>query len=166
MPKTMVPPVFVKGVTHLTLRELKHLRSILIYHLRVFEGLNPEDGMAARLFIATTLHAFIDEMAIAAAEQYLWPKLSLEDQIHGIRQGWVTAQALSEAPWLHPLENMSRFSATHPETPHEQSNDSTLRPHLADPVFVFSAQPSRLCRRTRSRSTPSIMKIHQARDLP
>lgn len=67
------------------LRELKHLRSILIYHLRVFEGLNPEDGMAARLFIATTLHAFIDEMAIAAAEQYLWPKLSLEDQIHGIR---------------------------------------------------------------------------------
>ena len=111
----MVPPVFVKG-NELTemLRELKHLRSILIYHLRVFEGLNPEDGMAARLFIATTLHAFIDEMAIAAAEQYPLVEAQSRRPDPWYTPARVTAQALSEAPWLHPLENMSRFSATHP----------------------------------------------------
>ena len=67
------------------LRELKHLRAILVYHLRVFEDLNPDDGMVARLFISTTLHGFLDEMAIDASEEYLWSKLSLEDQIHSIR---------------------------------------------------------------------------------
>jgi hypothetical protein len=30
--------------------------------------------MAARLFVATTLHRFLDEMAIDAAEEYLWSK--------------------------------------------------------------------------------------------
>lgn len=65
------------------LRELKHLRAILIYHLRVFEDKNPDHGTAARLFISTTLHGFLDEMAIDATEEYLWSQLSLEDQIHG-----------------------------------------------------------------------------------
>lgn len=64
------------------LRELKHLRAILIYHLRIFEDLSPDHGTAARLFISTTLHGFLDEMAIDATEEYLWSQLSLEDQIH------------------------------------------------------------------------------------
>jgi RsbT co-antagonist protein rsbRD N-terminal domain len=67
------------------LRELKHLRTILIYHLRVFEDLNSDDGMVARLFISTTLHGFLDEMAIDASEEFLWSKMTFEDQIHGIR---------------------------------------------------------------------------------
>lgn len=64
------------------LRELKLLRSVLIFHLRSFEDLNPEDGMAARLFTSTTLHAFLDEMAISATEEYLWSNLSLQEQLH------------------------------------------------------------------------------------
>lgn len=53
------------------LRELKHLRAVLIYHLRLFEEQNPDRGMAERLFISATLHGFIDEMAIHATEEYL-----------------------------------------------------------------------------------------------
>ncbi len=63
------------------LRELKQLRAVLISHVRAFEDLNPDDGMAARLFIATTLHAFLDEMAIDATEEYLWSQLSLQDRL-------------------------------------------------------------------------------------
>ena len=70
------------------LRELLHLRVILIYHLRHFEDLNPEFGMASRLFISTTLHRFIDEMMIDAAEEYLWSQLSMQDQIHQGRIKW------------------------------------------------------------------------------
>ncbi|MEQ1751204.1 MAG: RsbRD N-terminal domain-containing protein [Prosthecobacter sp.] len=53
------------------LRELKHLRAVLIYHLRLFEEQNPDRGMAERLFVSTTLHGFVDEMAIHATEEYL-----------------------------------------------------------------------------------------------
>jgi RsbT co-antagonist protein rsbRD N-terminal domain len=53
------------------LRELKLLRAVLIFHLRAFDDQNPDDGMAARLFISTTLHGFLDEMAIDATEEYL-----------------------------------------------------------------------------------------------
>ena len=64
------------------LRELKHLRAILIYHLLVFEKKNPDNDMAARLFASTTLHGFLDEMAIDATEEYLWSKMSLQERIH------------------------------------------------------------------------------------
>jgi len=64
------------------LRELMHLRAILIYHLRQYEDLHPDFGMVARLFVSTTLHRFLDEMAIDAIEEYLWSQLSLQDQIH------------------------------------------------------------------------------------
>lgn len=63
------------------LRELKHLRAVLIYHARAFEDLNPDDGMVARLFISTTLHGFIDEMAIDATEEYLWSQRNLQDPL-------------------------------------------------------------------------------------
>ncbi|MDB6004308.1 MAG: histidine kinase [Prosthecobacter sp.] len=70
------------------LRELMHLRSILIYHMLQFEGLDSEFGMASRLFISTTLHRFIDEMMIDATDEYLWSQLSLQDQIHQGRKKW------------------------------------------------------------------------------
>ena len=58
------------------LREMKHLRAVLIFQVRAFEELNPDDGMAARLFIAITLHDFLDEVAIQASEEYLWAQES------------------------------------------------------------------------------------------
>ncbi len=63
------------------LRELKLLRAVLIYHLRTFEDLNPDDGMTARLFTSTTLHAFLDEMAIDATEEYQESQQSLKNRL-------------------------------------------------------------------------------------
>jgi hypothetical protein len=62
------------------LRELKHLRAVLIGQVRAFESLHPDDGMVAHLFISTTLHAFLDEMAIEATEEYQWAQLSLQER--------------------------------------------------------------------------------------
>ena len=70
------------------LRELMHLRAILIYHMRNFEDLNPQFGMVSSLFISTTLHRFIDEMMMDATDEYLWSQLSLQDQIHQGRKKW------------------------------------------------------------------------------
>ncbi len=53
------------------LRELMHLRSILINRLGLFESKNEDFGMVARLFVTTTLHRFIDRMGINATEQFL-----------------------------------------------------------------------------------------------
>ena len=53
------------------LRELKHLRSLLIYQFHVFEDLNSEDSMPARVVTSTMVHGFLDEMAISATEEYL-----------------------------------------------------------------------------------------------
>lgn len=53
------------------LRELMHLRAILIYHLRIFEETNEDFGMASRLFVSSTLHRFLDEMGIDATRQFL-----------------------------------------------------------------------------------------------
>lgn len=70
------------------LRELMHLRSILIYHLRQFEDLHAEFGVASCVFISNTLHRFIDEMMIDAAEEYEWSKLSVENENHQGRIQW------------------------------------------------------------------------------
>lgn len=58
---------------HLTemLREIMHLRAILIHRLGLFESTNEDFGMVARLFVTTTLHGFLDQMGINATEQYL-----------------------------------------------------------------------------------------------
>lgn len=53
------------------LRELMHLRSILIHRLGLFESTNEDFGMVARLFVTTTLHGFLDRMGINATEQFL-----------------------------------------------------------------------------------------------
>ncbi|MEY4482684.1 MAG: hypothetical protein RL693_136 [Verrucomicrobiota bacterium] len=70
------------------LRELKHFRAIIIYHLQVFDDLNENDGLAAKLFVSTTIHGFIDELCIDATEEYLWSKMSLQDQIHQGSSQW------------------------------------------------------------------------------
>lgn len=53
------------------LRELMHLRSILINRLGLFEANNEDFGMVARLFVTTTVHGFLDRMGINASEQFL-----------------------------------------------------------------------------------------------
>jgi hypothetical protein len=53
------------------LREIMHLRAILIHRLGLFEASNEDFGMVARLFVTTTLHGFLDQMGITATEQYL-----------------------------------------------------------------------------------------------
>lgn len=53
------------------LRELMHLRAILIHRLGLFEEHNEDFGMVARLFVTTTLHGFLDRMGINATEQFL-----------------------------------------------------------------------------------------------
>lgn len=53
------------------LREIMHLRGVFIYHLRVFEEMHAGFGTAARLFAHSTVHRFLDHMAIDATQQFL-----------------------------------------------------------------------------------------------
>ena len=53
------------------LREIMHLRAIFIYHLRVFEEMHADFGTPARLFAHSTVHRFLDHMAIDATHQFL-----------------------------------------------------------------------------------------------
>lgn len=53
------------------LREIKHLRSILIYHLNIFGETNEEFGVASRIFVSSTIHQFLDDIGIGATTQYL-----------------------------------------------------------------------------------------------
>ena len=57
------------------LREVKHLRAILIHHLRTFEEQNEDIGFVGRYIISTTLHGFLDEVAIDATQQFLIERL-------------------------------------------------------------------------------------------
>jgi hypothetical protein len=52
------------------LREIKHFRSILLYHLRTFEDLHPDYGLAAMLFVSTIVHRFLDEVMIDTAREF------------------------------------------------------------------------------------------------
>jgi hypothetical protein len=53
------------------LREVMHLRAVFIYHLRVFEESHAGFGTAALLFAHSTVHEFLDQMAIDATEQFV-----------------------------------------------------------------------------------------------
>lgn len=53
------------------LREIMHLRAILIRRLGLFEENNADFGVVARLFVTTTLHGFLDRVGINATEQFL-----------------------------------------------------------------------------------------------
>ena len=64
------------------LREIKHLRAILILHIRLFEEQNPDHDLPTRLILSTSLHSFLDQLMIDATEEFLWAKLSLQERIH------------------------------------------------------------------------------------
>lgn len=51
------------------LRGFQHLRSDLLYHLRTFEDVHPEYGMAAMHFVTHLVHHFLDELMIEAVKQ-------------------------------------------------------------------------------------------------
>jgi hypothetical protein len=53
------------------LREIMHLRTIFIFHLRIFEEQHAEFGTAARLYAHSTVHQFLDELGMDATEQFL-----------------------------------------------------------------------------------------------
>lgn len=53
------------------LYEIAHLRTVFIYHLRMFEELNPDQGVVARLFAANTVHRLLDKLGVDSAEQFL-----------------------------------------------------------------------------------------------
>jgi hypothetical protein len=53
------------------LREIKHLRSVMVYHLRVFEDLHSHFGGAGRIFVCAAVHGFLDDLAIDAIDAYL-----------------------------------------------------------------------------------------------
>ena len=56
------------------LYEIAHLRTIFIYHLRMFEELNPDQGVVASLFAANTVHRLLDKLGVDSAEQFLRAK--------------------------------------------------------------------------------------------
>lgn len=72
------------------LREIKHFRTILIYHLSIFEETNEEFGMAARLFVTSTLHGFLDDIGIGATAQFLAEAIEARGQIERVA---IVAQA-------------------------------------------------------------------------
>lgn len=64
------------------LREIKHLRVILILHLRLFEEQYSDNSMPVRLHTSTSLHTFLDQLMIDATEEFLWAKMSLQERVH------------------------------------------------------------------------------------
>lgn len=53
------------------LREIGHLRTAFLYDLRMFEEMNPDFGVAARLFLSVTLHRMLTEIAVQGAEHFI-----------------------------------------------------------------------------------------------
>lgn len=49
--------------------EIKLLRAVLLYHLRTFEDLHPDYGMAAILFVSSLVHRYLDDVMIAFARK-------------------------------------------------------------------------------------------------
>jgi hypothetical protein len=67
------------------LREIMHLRATFVYHLRIFEESHPDFGMAAMLFANTTVHAFLDQMAIDATERFLDAEKQARRDVAGLQ---------------------------------------------------------------------------------
>ena len=67
------------------LREIMHLRATFIYHLRIFEELHPDFGMAARLFANSAVHEFLDRMAIDATERFLESEKQARRNVSGLQ---------------------------------------------------------------------------------
>lgn len=56
---------------HGLLRECSLFRAIFIYHLRIFEEMNPDFGFTERYFAAATMHRILDDVTIDAAQEFL-----------------------------------------------------------------------------------------------
>lgn len=81
------------------LREIAHLRAAFLFHLGLFEELNPDFGMTARLFASATLHRFLDDLGIHSAEQLLKPH-AMGTWVTSAESGGTPASEDSEAaPW-------------------------------------------------------------------
>jgi hypothetical protein len=68
------------------LREVMHLRGVFIYHLRVFEEMHSDFGTPARLFASSTVHQFLDELAIDAAERFLASEKTARRDVSGLKR--------------------------------------------------------------------------------
>jgi hypothetical protein len=53
------------------LREVSLLRTIFIYHLRLFEELHPDFVRAERFFASATINSMLDEVGMDATDQFL-----------------------------------------------------------------------------------------------
>jgi hypothetical protein len=62
------------------MRELKHFRALLIYHLRLFEDIYQDFGMAAILFVASVSHAFLDDLVINITDEFLSAQLDVNEE--------------------------------------------------------------------------------------
>jgi hypothetical protein len=62
------------------MRELKHFRALLIYHLRLFEDLHQDHGMAAMLFVASVSHGFLDDLVINITDEFLSAQLDVNEE--------------------------------------------------------------------------------------
>lgn len=62
------------------MRELKHFRALLIYHLRHFEDLHQDHGMAAMLFVASASHGFLDDLVINITDEFLSAQLDVNEE--------------------------------------------------------------------------------------
>jgi hypothetical protein len=52
------------------MREIKHLRAVLVHHILAFEDLNPDFGLVPRLFATSTVHTFLDDLVLDAIETF------------------------------------------------------------------------------------------------
>lgn len=62
------------------MRELKHFRALMIYHLRLFEDLHQDHGMAAMLFAASVSHGFLDDLVINITDEFLSAQLDVNEE--------------------------------------------------------------------------------------
>lgn len=62
------------------MRELKHFRALLVYHVRLFEDLHPDHGMAAMLFVSSVSHGFLDDLVISITDEFLSAQLEVNDE--------------------------------------------------------------------------------------
>lgn len=62
------------------IRELKHFRALLVYHVKLFEDLHPDHGMAAMLFVSSVSHGFLDDLVINITDEFLSAQLEVNDE--------------------------------------------------------------------------------------
>ncbi|GEM_PF-1414215 len=54
---------------------------LVSYHLRLFDDLHPDHGIAAMLFVSTVIHRFLDDLVIGITEEFLSAQLEVYDEM-------------------------------------------------------------------------------------